>query len=381
MRTVLVFVVACLALAGVTLWAVMSTPVAGREATSKVEVNERRTIPKPAARLTFGGRRAAAPIGAANGPASAAEDAAALNARRAQSPAPREAAPDQQDTPETARSAQPDDVDVSPATIWADADRPAQAADDAFVVAFRRWEADPTDVAAFDAAIATAQDARRWVELAELYERGLRHLPDANARRFDYASVLLRLERFSAAADELRLVVGANESFAQGWYNLGIALHATGRLADARDAWSRAIALTPEDTSAFAYRAEVLLALEDWPAAAADLERVLADTPDDAAARVNLAIALLGLDQFDAAIEELDVVRAAAGRDVPLLNHLGRLYQRVGDAAARVGASPAVARQSARACWRASLATVADQPTVRDSLMALDEEPATAPTP
>ena len=52
---------------------------------------------------------------------------------------------------------------------------------------------------------------------------------------------LIKTGRFSEAAEALRTCVGLKEDYSAAWRDLGKALHAAGRLDEARAAWTRGI--------------------------------------------------------------------------------------------------------------------------------------------
>ena len=96
-------------------------------------------------------------------------------------------------------------------------------------------------------------------------------------------------------------VLAVVPNFAEGHSNLGNALRAAGRLADACASYRRAIRLRPDFAAAHNNLGRVLCEQGDFAAAVASCQRAIALDPRSVEAHANLGNALRGIGQFEAA--------------------------------------------------------------------------------
>ena len=109
---------------------------------------------------------------------------------------------------------------------------------------------------------------------------------------------------FQAAEQLLRRATAAAPEEGSAWNNLAWVLAAEGddaQLAEARDAAARAVELSPESASFRETRGQVLVKLEQWEAAIADLEYALNGLPDSKPTHAALAKAYAAVGQTDLA--------------------------------------------------------------------------------
>ena len=201
------------------------------------------------------------------------------------------------------------------------------AAEDArqrLVEAARVLSAQPDDPAALRDLAGALVALRRWDEAANAMTRLVELEPDDVSLRFEQATVLIQVRRWIDALAALKVVVARTPDDTRAWFNLALCHQAAGHLAEARAAWDRTLALQPSP-AAWARRGEVLLDLHDWPAAAADFERVLEQEPDAADATLNLSLALWKLGQTGTARDRLIHFLEGHPRYVPALNRLAEI--------------------------------------------------------
>jgi tetratricopeptide (TPR) repeat protein len=226
---------------------------------------------------------------------------------------------------------------------------------------------DPTHEPALRDKAAALADLRQWSPLADTLGRLIELHPDDARLRYERATVLMQLRQWLDAVAELKLVVASQPEDSRAWFNLAAAQQELGRLADARQAWDRAIELAPT-AEARARRGEVLLDLGEWTAATADFEAILAEQPGAPDAALNLALALVKLGRAAEARSRLLEALADHPRNVLILNRLAEL------AAARCAAdSRSDCDEAVRWC-RQSLAIDPQQPAVQD-LLAQAQDP------
>jgi len=183
---------------------------------------------------------------------------------------------------------------------------------------------DPYQPAALRDELTALLEMGRWSEALQPLRVLLELYPDDSALRFEQAALLMRLRRFSEALVVLKRVVQERPDWSRGWFNLAAAHQALGHLAEARWAWDRTIELSPS-SEALARRAEVLLDLHEWSAAAADCRRVLESEPDTPDVLLNLSLALSKLGRSDQARSGLLEYLERHPCHVPVLNRLAEL--------------------------------------------------------
>jgi tetratricopeptide (TPR) repeat protein len=152
--------------------------------------------------------------------------------------------------------------------------------------------------------------AERWAEAAGRYEQVLRLRPDYADARSDYAGVLGRLGRLPEAIPHYEAAARLKPDDATIRYNLGLALMRAGRLPEARVSLENAVRL-PRGRGRADWHAtlgNVLLDLNEVPAAAAEFARALEIQPEATEARHNLALALVRLGRPAEAIPHYEAV-------------------------------------------------------------------------
>jgi tetratricopeptide (TPR) repeat protein len=230
---------------------------------------------------------------------------------------------------------------------------PARAADEQALGRARQALADePYSASALRDELAALRRLERWDETVATLEKLIELAPDDPELPFERAGLRLRQRRWVEAAASYREVVARQPQRVAAWFNLAVACHGARRLNDARQAWDRVLALRPADTRARAQRAETLLDLREYAAAADDLRIVLAEQPDDVGAALNLALALERDQQTADALHVIETARGRRPRDVRLLNRAGELcwtlYETDPDGRSEL-------RAAAQRCWRMSL--------------------------
>lgn len=191
------------------------------------------------------------------------------------------------------------------------------------------------------------------------------------------ASEAIRQRRFLLAIEPLRQIVAERPDNAAAWHNFAIAHQALGHLAEAREAWTQVLRVRPDDVEALSRRAEVLLDLAEWSAAADDLEQELATlagpdaTPTDQRTRDRQVGALLNLALARLAGGDLPAAEAAARQAlgqmpdaVPTLVRLGEILVEKSRDLSFTPSVRAAARDEAATLLRRALALDADQPDI-----------------
>ncbi|MBU0637225.1 MAG: tetratricopeptide repeat protein [Planctomycetes bacterium] len=184
---------------------------------------------------------------------------------------------------------------------------------------------DPSNTAALRDATAALCELGRWAEAADLFARHGDVETATLDLRFEYASVLMRLQRWASAARTLKSVVREDESHARAWFNLAVTHQALGRLQESLRAWDRTIALMPDNAEAYTRRGEVRLDLQRWAAAAADFELAVQQDADTHAARLNLSLAYWKLGRLADARACLLPTLERHPQHVPTLNRMAEL--------------------------------------------------------
>jgi tetratricopeptide (TPR) repeat protein len=139
--------------------------------------------------------------------------------------------------------------------------------------------------------VPSAEEARRW-RLGTYVFGGEGWGIDFASVHNNIGNALLALGRHAEAADHLAEAIALRPGFAEAHYNLGIALAGTGRLAEAADSYRRAIALSPRQPDAYNNLGVVLADLGRADEAIGAWREALRLQPAHAAARANLEASL-----------------------------------------------------------------------------------------
>jgi superkiller protein 3 len=135
---------------------------------------------------------------------------------------------------------------------------------------------------------------------------------------------------FASAEAAYRRATQLDENFAEAYNNLGVLLRETGKLAEATATLERSVALDPDLTAA---RFNLALCYEEQ-GKMADAEReyleTIDDLPNDPVPRINLAMMLIDLQRFDDAAAQLRLVRPMVRGDVLLSIAVGEGFRRTG---------------------------------------------------
>ncbi len=137
---------------------------------------------------------------------------------------------------------------------------------------------------------------------------------------------------FVAAAVDYAEVTKRLPSFAEGYFNLGLALEQGGKLEQARAALEKSLQLKPGLRGAHLFLGIVDYRLNRFQKAEAHLRKETRMDPRDAKAFLWLGVCLLAEDDAQAAIEPLDAAYALDPRNVDVLYHRGRAYLLVANA-------------------------------------------------
>lgn len=215
-------------------------------------------------------------------------------------------------------------TEPAPAAIQWARDRDRAAARERLALAREALRADPYHETALRDELAALVALQAWPDAARTLARLLELHPDDAELRFEYAAVLLRLQRYIEAIDALNTVVRQQPGHTRAWFNLAGAHQAVGHLQEAIRAWDRAIELEPSAV-AYAQRGAAALDLGLWTEAIADFERVLELEPGAADATLNLAWALSGAGRAEQARTMLRGFVEQHTQHVAALNRLARI--------------------------------------------------------
>jgi tetratricopeptide (TPR) repeat protein len=185
----------------------------------------------------------------------------------------------------------------------------------------------------------------RLRDAEKIYNRILKLVPD----HFDSLNLLGGVKLAGGQAGEayrlIRAALEVNPGWPDAWINLGHALHALKRDAEALDSFDKALSLKPDDVDARMNRGHALLSLGRGPEAVACFEEVLSRHPRHTAARLARGSTLSDLGRYEEALADLDAVLSVAAAD-PLVHYnrgtalLG--LARYGDAIAAFDAALAI---------------------------------------
>ncbi len=152
----------------------------------------------------------------------------------------------------------------------------------------------------------------RLREAEKIYARVLKAAPD----NFDALNLLGTVKAQQGHIGEahrlFNAAVKANPAAPQGWSNLGQALHALKRSAEALECLDKARVLAPDDVNILYQHANTLLSLDRPGDALAQFQAVLARTPQHVEARVNCGLAQAALGLPDLALADFDAALALA---------------------------------------------------------------------
>jgi tetratricopeptide (TPR) repeat protein len=252
------------------------------------------------------------------------------------------------------------------------------ASDDGSPAALRRLAAarealaaDPYHTGALRDELAALRLLGRWDEAQQTLKRLAEAEPDNVEVKLDYARNLTRQGLWNQAIDPLRQVVERQSDNLVAWSLLAAAHQTNGHLDAARQSWTRVIELSSDDPAAYANRGQVYVALRDWPAAAADLERSCALDPGQADQALALSQAYSQLGRYQEAKDRAADVLRRNPRNVRAMNRLAELAWQASRA------DPAGGRTALREAldwWQKSLAIDPNQPAIRARLEAAAEE-------
>jgi tetratricopeptide (TPR) repeat protein len=162
----------------------------------------------------------------------------------------------------------------------------------------------------------------RLREAEKIYARVLKAAPD----NFDALNLLGTVKAQQGHIGEahrlFNAAVKANPAAPQGWSNLGQALHALKRSAEALECLDKARVLAPDDVNILYQHANTLLSLDRPGDALAQFQAVLARTPQHVEARINCGLAQAALGSPERALAEFDTALALAP------GHPGASYNR-----------------------------------------------------
>ncbi len=137
---------------------------------------------------------------------------------------------------------------------------------------------------------------------------------------------------FSAAISEYTAVTREMPAFAEGYFNLGLALHQAGELDDARAALEKALRLKPDMRGANLFLGIIAYRENRFKEAGDDLLRETRLDPRSAKAFMWLGLCRLAQDDPQGAIAPLDKAYALDPSDADILYHRGHAYFLVANA-------------------------------------------------
>lgn len=135
--------------------------------------------------------------------------------------------------------------------------------------------------------------------------RGLALAPDDHEQRHNLGLVLQRRGELRAAAEVFDVIIAADAANLDARLQRGVLLIQLGHVHEAREAFSDIIERDPTYATAHGNRAYCHLHLEDWQAAARDVDREIQLTGGEALDWHNRGIALRRLRSLDAAVESV----------------------------------------------------------------------------
>jgi tetratricopeptide (TPR) repeat protein len=137
---------------------------------------------------------------------------------------------------------------------------------------------------------------------------------------------------FSAAVTAYTAVTKEMPSFAEGYFNLGLALQQAGQLDDAQSALKKALRLKPDLRGGNLFLGIIAYRQNRYKEAEDDLQRETHVDPRDAKAFMWLGVCHLAQDDPQGAIASLDKAYVLDPSDADILYHRGRAYFLVANA-------------------------------------------------
>ena len=177
-----------------------------------------------------------------------------------------------------------------------------------------------------------------WCGLSSLVQGGLQGYaqtpaPTATVRdEMRQGAEAMTSGNFSAAISEYTAVTREMPAFAEGYFNLGLALHQAGQLDDARAALEKALRLKPDMRGANLFLGIIAYRENRFKEAGDDLLRETRLDPRSAKAFMWLGLCRLAQDDPQGAIAPLDKAYALDPSDADILYHRGHAYFLVANA-------------------------------------------------
>jgi protein O-GlcNAc transferase len=146
----------------------------------------------------------------------------------------------------------------------------------------------------------------------ELIGRALRRNPNFAPAHFNIGNALAALGRHAEALASFERALALQPGYAEALSNRGNALLALRRPTDALQSYDRALALQPRDAETLYNRGNALLALQRADEALASYDQALAIEPGFALARTSRGNALVELGHYAEAAREFKLLQAAS---------------------------------------------------------------------
>ncbi len=193
---------------------------------------------------------------------------------------------------------------------------------EAMAAAARALEKDPNNARALDALALTQRDAGQLEEAIALHRRAVAIEPRFAGGWNNLGNTLSKTADRAGTVAALQRATAIDPGFAQAWLNLARAFLGEGKLAAAREACHRGLALAPRDVDGICLAGDVARAAGDFPLALAICEKAVAAGLDDQGALLGRLIEMhlaVGRWQDLARLQQaaIDLVRAGAGRRIP----------------------------------------------------------------
>jgi len=157
--------------------------------------------------------------------------------------------------------------------------------------------------------------------------------PEVEARQtVQEAARAMAAGNFSEAVADYRKVTQLLPDWAEGYFNLGLALQQSEKMDEARESLEKALQLKPSLRGANLFLGIIAYRQNHFREAEADLIRETRLDPRDAKAYMWLGVCRLAEDDPQAAIPPLDKAYALSPKDADILYHRGRAYFLVANA-------------------------------------------------
>jgi tetratricopeptide (TPR) repeat protein len=151
-------------------------------------------------------------------------------------------------------------------------------------------------------------------------------VPPSAAEKFRVASEAMRAGNLDDAAAGFASVVREAQSFAEGYFNLGLVREEQGRHDEAIASFAKALSLKPSLHGANLFLGVAHYKLNQFDEALAALKKETAAYPKDAGAWMWLGVIALATDRPEEAAEALDKAAKLAPNDVDILYHRGQAH-------------------------------------------------------